>query len=42
MYAENPGFATKCIHSGQEADKLHGAVNVPIYMSSTYVLKTPK
>jgi len=31
------GFATRAIHSGQEPDSLTGAVNVPIYLSSTYV-----
>jgi len=31
------GFATRAIHHGQEPDPLTGAVNVPIYLSSTYV-----
>ncbi|MGA9528075.1 MAG: PLP-dependent aspartate aminotransferase family protein [Terriglobales bacterium] len=31
------GFATRAIHAGQEPDPLTGAVNVPIYASSTYV-----
>jgi cystathionine gamma-lyase/cystathionine beta-lyase/cystathionine gamma-lyase/homocysteine desulfhydrase len=31
------GFATRCIHAGQEADPLTGAVTVPIYPTSTYV-----
>src|SRR5947209_12796470 len=31
------GFATRAIHLGQEPDPLTGAVNVPIYLSSTYV-----
>ena len=31
------GFATRAIHNGQEPDPLTGAVNVPIYLSSTYV-----
>ena len=30
------GFATRAIHDGQPADPLTGAVNVPIYASSTY------
>ena len=30
-------FATRAIHDGQEPDPLTGAVNVPIYLSSTYV-----
>lgn len=31
------GFATRAIHDGQEPDALTGAVNVPVYLSSTYV-----
>jgi cystathionine beta-lyase/cystathionine gamma-synthase len=31
------GFATRAIHAGQEPDHETGAVNVPIYASSTYV-----
>jgi cystathionine beta-lyase/cystathionine gamma-synthase len=34
---ESPGFSTRAIHDGQEPDPLTGAVNVPIYASSTYV-----
>lgn len=30
------GFATRAIHDGQPSDPLTGAVNVPIYLSSTY------
>ncbi|MBT9332762.1 trans-sulfuration enzyme family protein [Paracidobacterium acidisoli] len=30
------GFATRAIHDGQSPDPLTGAVNVPIYLSSTY------
>ena len=30
------GFATRAIHDGQASDPLTGAVNVPIYLSSTY------
>lgn len=30
------GFATDCIHAGQEPDPLTGAVSVPIYQTSTY------
>jgi len=32
-----PGFATRAIHCGQEPDPLTGAVTVPIYPTSTYV-----
>lgn len=31
------GFSTRAIHAGQEPDPSTGAVNVPIYASSTYV-----
>jgi cystathionine beta-lyase/cystathionine gamma-synthase len=30
------GFATRAIHAGQEPDAQTGAVNVPIYLTSTY------
>jgi cystathionine beta-lyase/cystathionine gamma-synthase len=30
------GFATDCIHAGQEPDPTTGAVTVPIYQTSTY------
>src|SRR5258708_4670635 len=31
------GFATDCIHAGQEPDPTTGAVTTPIYQTSTYV-----
>ena len=31
------GFATDCIHAGQEPEPVTGAVTVPIYQTSTYV-----
>ena len=34
---KQPGFATKAIHAGQEADPATGAVSVPIYATSTYL-----
>jgi cystathionine beta-lyase/cystathionine gamma-synthase len=34
---KRPGFATRAIHTGQEPEPATGAVNVPIYLSSTYV-----
>ena len=34
--SHRPGFATRAIHDGQPSDPLTGAVNVPIYLSSTY------
>src|SRR6202012_2243597 len=36
MSEKNLGFATRAIHNGQEPDELTGAVNVPIYLTSTY------
>ncbi len=30
------GFATRAIHAGQDADPATGAVNVPLYLTSTY------
>ena len=30
------GFSTKCIHVGQEPEEVHGSVNVPIHMVSTF------
>ena len=36
MTKSSYGFSTRAIHDGQEADPLTGAVNVPIYLSSTY------
>jgi cystathionine beta-lyase/cystathionine gamma-synthase len=36
MSNPKPGFATRAIHDGQSPDPLTGAVNVPIYLTSTY------
>lgn len=36
MSQKNLGFSTRAIHDGQQPDPLTGAVNVPIYLSSTY------
>ena len=36
MTQSKAGFATRAIHDGQSPDPLTGAVNVPIYLSSTY------
>jgi cystathionine beta-lyase/cystathionine gamma-synthase len=36
-----PRFDTKAIHGGQEPDPLTGAVNVPVYLTSTYVQSEP-
>ena len=35
------GFSTRCIHDGQEPETVHGSVNVPIHMSSTFAQKGP-
>jgi cystathionine gamma-lyase/cystathionine beta-lyase/cystathionine gamma-lyase/homocysteine desulfhydrase len=34
---QQPGFATRAIHVGQEPDRETGAVSVPIHATSTYV-----
>ena len=34
--SENPGFSTRAIHAGQDADPMTGAVVPPIYQVSTY------
>ena len=36
-----PRFDTVAIHGGQEPDPLTGAVNVPVYLTSTYVQSAP-
>ena len=35
------GFSTKCVHAGQEPEPIHGSVNTPIHMSSTFKQQTP-
>jgi cystathionine gamma-lyase len=35
------GFATRCVHAGQEPDPTTGAVMMPIYTTSTYVQESP-
>jgi cystathionine gamma-lyase/cystathionine beta-lyase/cystathionine gamma-lyase/homocysteine desulfhydrase len=35
--ARAPGFATMCVHAGQEPEPLTGAVVVPIFQTSTFV-----
>ncbi len=37
MPVKKQGFSTRAIHDGQSPDAATGAVNVPIYASSTYV-----
>ena len=36
MSDSTKGFATRAIHAGQPPDPMTGAVNVPLYLSSTY------
>jgi cystathionine gamma-lyase len=36
-----PGFATRCVHAGQENDPTTGAVMTPIYATSTYAQSSP-
>src|ERR1700760_4309321 len=36
MTKSTHGFSTRAIHDGQPSDPLTGAVNVPVYLSSTY------
>ena len=38
---KNLSFATRCIHGGQQPDPTTGAVNVPIYQTSTYAQTAP-
>jgi cystathionine gamma-lyase len=35
------GFATRCVHAGQQNDPLTGAVMTPIYATSTYAQSSP-
>lgn len=35
------GFSTRAIHAGQKPDKETGAIMTPVYMSSTFVQKSP-
>jgi cystathionine beta-lyase/cystathionine gamma-synthase len=36
MPKKQSGFSTRCVHVGQEPEKLTGSVGVPIYATSTY------
>lgn len=38
---KNSSFSTRCIHGGQMHDPTTGAVNVPIYATSTYAQSAP-
>ena len=37
----NLGFSTRAIHAGQEPDPSTGAIMTPVYLTSTYVQKSP-
>jgi cystathionine gamma-lyase len=37
----NAGFATRCIHAGQNPDPSTGAIMTPVYMTSTFVQSSP-
>jgi cystathionine gamma-lyase len=39
--ATDPGFSTRAIHAGQDADPATGATVVPIYATSTYTQAAP-
>ncbi len=39
MDGKSAGFATRAIHVGQPPDAVTGAVNVPLYLTSTYAQK---
>jgi cystathionine gamma-lyase len=39
--ANHRGFSTKCVHAGQEPEPVHGSVNVPIHLTSTYAQHGP-
>src|SRR5579871_990068 len=41
MNAKEPGFSTRAIHAGQDADPTTGATVVPIYATSTYTQAAP-
>jgi len=37
----NPNFATRAVHAGQDPETVHGSINVPIHLSSTFAQKGP-
>src|SRR5262249_27992998 len=39
--SREPGFSTRAIHAGQDADPATGATVVPIYATSTYTQEAP-
>lgn len=41
MHADQHRFATRCIHAGQSPDPTTGAITTPIYITSTFVQRSP-
>ncbi|CAD8188522.1 unnamed protein product [Paramecium pentaurelia] len=41
LYSTPKSFSTRAIHTGQHAEPIHGSVNVPIHLSTTYKQKAP-
>jgi cystathionine gamma-lyase len=41
MPSNRLGFATRCVHAGQQNDPTTGAVMTPIYATSTYAQSSP-
>ena len=41
MSNDNLGFETRAIHAGQEPDPTTGAIMTPVFLTSTYVQKSP-
>ncbi len=41
MSTNTDRFATRCIHAGQAPDPSTGAIMTPVYLTSTYVQKSP-
>jgi cystathionine gamma-lyase len=36
IYNKKAGFGTTAIHAGQHPETVHGSVNVPIHLSTTF------
>ncbi|KAM3132901.1 hypothetical protein pb186bvf_015049 [Paramecium bursaria] len=41
LYSKPKSFSTKAIHHGQHPETVHGSVNVPIHLSTTYAQNAP-
>lgn len=41
MEVSHPKFGTVCVHAGCPPDPMHGSINPPIHLSSTFALKSP-